>query len=169
MWREVCTQRPIRRFEMKYLSLGILVLVSAATVGAQQYPAPKADDKVAPKDAKDLTVTGCVAAGTEPNTFILTTKAASADAAAPAAPTTPPADAAAPASMVTYRLDSPEKVKAHLGHQVEVTGRLDDKKAADTTGAAPAPDATQPAGTSGKQPSLKLNVKAVKMLSASCS
>jgi len=154
---------------MKYLSLGILVLVSAATVGAQQYPAPKADDKVAPKDAKDLTVTGCVAAGTEPNTFILTTKAASADAAAPAAPTTPPADAAAPASMVTYRLDSPEKVKAHLGHQVEVTGRLDDKKAADTTGAAPAPDATQPAGTSGKQPSLKLNVKAVKMLSASCS
>jgi hypothetical protein len=157
-----------RRIEMKYLSLGILVLVSAATVGAQQYPAPKADDKVA-KDAKDLTVTGCVAAGTEPNTFILTTKAASADAAAPAAPTTPPADAAAPASMVTYRLDSPEKVKAHLGHQVEVTGRLDDKKATDTTAATPAPDATQPAGTSGKEPSLKLNVKAVKMLSASCS
>jgi len=151
---------------MKYLSLGILVLVSAATVGAQQYPAPKADDKVA-KDAKDLTVTGCVAAGTEPNTFILTAKAA--DAAAPAAPTTPPADAAAAASTVTYRLDSPEKVKAHLGHQVEVTGRLDDKKGADAKEATPAPDATQPAGTSGKQPSLKLNVKAVKMLSATCS
>ena len=155
---------------MKFMSLGILVLVSAATVGAQQYPAPKADDKAVAKDAKDTIVTGCVAAGTEPNTFILTTKAASADAAAPAAPTTPPADAAAaPASMVTYRLDSPDKVKAHLGHQVEVTGRLDDKKAADTTAAAPAPDATQPAGTSGKQPSLKLNVKAIKMLSATCS
>ena len=152
---------------MKYLSLGVLVLASAAVVGAQQYPAPKADDKVA-KDAKDMTVTGCVAAGTEPNSFILTTKAASADAAAPA-PTTPPADAAAAANTVTYRLDSPEKVKAHLGHQVEVTGRLDDKKATDTTAAAPAPDATQPAGTSGKQPSLKLNVKAVKMLSATCS
>ena len=153
---------------MKYLSLGILVLVSATTVGAQQYPAPKADDKVAPKDAKDLTITGCVAAGTEPNTFILTTKAASADAAAPA---TPPADAAAaPASAATtYRLDSPEKVKAHLGHQVEVTGRLDDKKAMDSTAPAPAPDATQPAGTSGKAPSLKLNVKAIKMLSATCS
>src|SRR5437867_7856800 len=114
---------------MKYLSLGILVLVSSAAVGAQQYPAPKADDKVA-KDAKDVTVTGCVAAGTEPNTFILTTKAASPDAAAPAAPTTPPAEATAPANIVTYRLDSPEKVKAHLGHQVEVTGRLDDKGAA---------------------------------------
>ncbi len=151
---------------MKYMSLGILVLVSAATVGAQQYPAPKADDKVA-KDAKDMTVTGCVAAGTEPNTFILTTKAASADATAPA---TPPADAAAPASAATtYRLDSPEKMKAHLGHQVEVTGRLDDKKGTDTTAATPAPDATQPAGTSGKQLSLKLNVKAVKMLSATCS
>jgi hypothetical protein len=151
---------------MKFMSLGILVLVSAATVGAQQYPAPKADDKVA-KDAKDTTVTGCVAAGTEPNTFILTTKAASADAAAPA---TPPADAAAAASAATtYRLDSPEKVKAHLGHQVEVTGRVDDKKGMDTTAATPAPDATQPAGTSGKQPSLKLNVKAIKMLSATCS
>ena len=42
---------------MKYMSLGVLVLVSAASVGAQQYPAPKSDDKVA-KDS--LTVTGCV-------------------------------------------------------------------------------------------------------------
>jgi hypothetical protein len=148
---------------MKYLSLGILVLVSAATVGAQQYPAPKGD---VTKDAKDLTVTGCVAAGTEPNTFILTTKAA--DAAAPA-PTTPPAEGAAAASTVTYRLDSPEKVKAHLGHQVEVTGKLDDTKAMDAKEAAPAPDAAAPAGTSGKQPTLKLKVKDVKMLSASCS
>jgi hypothetical protein len=155
---------------MKYLSLGILVLVSAATVGAQQYPAPKADDKMA-KDPKDLTVTGCIAAGTEPNSFILTTKAAGSDAAAPApAPTTPPADAAAAtASTVVYRLDSPEKVKAHLGHQVEVTGKLDDTKMTDAKEAAPAPDAAQTAGTSGKKPTLKLKVKDVKMLSASCS
>jgi len=153
---------------MKYLSLGVLVLASAAVVGAQQYPAPKADDKMA-KDPKDLTVTGCVAAGTEPNTFILTAKAASTDAAAPAAPATPPAAATAAATPVTYRLDSPEKVKAHLGHQVEVTGKLDDTKAADAKEAAPAPDAAATAGTSGKQPSLKLKVKDVKMLSASCS
>jgi len=153
---------------MKYLSLGVLVLASAAVVGAQQYPAPKADDKMA-KDPKDLTVTGCVAAGTEPNTFILTAKAASTDAAAPAAPATPPAAATAAATPVTYRLDSPEKVKAHLGHQVEVTGKLDDTKAADAKEAAPAPDAAATAGTSGKQPSLKLKVKDVKMLSAPCS
>jgi hypothetical protein len=146
---------------MKYLSLGILVLVSAATVGAQQYPAPKGD---VAKDAKDLTVTGCVAAGTEPNTFILTTKAADA-----AAPTTPPAEGAAAASTITYRLDSPEKVKAHLGHQVEVTGKLDETKAMDAKEAAPAPDAAQTAGTSGKKSPLKFKVKEVKMLSASCS
>ena len=152
---------------MKYLSLGVLVLASAAVVGAQQYPAPKADDKMA-KDAKDLTVTGCIAAGTEPNTFILTAKAASTDAAAPAAPTTPPAGATAGASPVTYRLDSPEKVKAHLGHQVEVTGKLDETKATDAKEATPAPEAA-PAGTSGKQPSLKLKVKEVKMLSGTCS
>jgi hypothetical protein len=153
---------------MKYLSLGVLVFASAAVVGAQQYPAPKADDKMA-KDPKDLTVTGCIAAGTEPNTFILTAKAASTDAAAPAAPTTPPAAATAAPTPVTYRLDSPEKIKAHLGHQVEVTGKLDDTKAADAKEAAPAPDAAATAGTSGKQPSLKLKVKDVKMLSASCS
>ena len=148
---------------MKYLSLGVLVFVSAASVGAQQYPAPKSDDKAA-KDS--LTVTGCVSAGTEPNTFILTKS--SAPAAAPAAPTTPPA-AAAPAPAgdpVVYRLDSPEKVKAHLGHQIEVIGTLDETKTAE---AKPAPDAPKTAGTSGKQPSLKLKVKEVKMLSATCS
>ena len=152
---------------MKYLSLGVLVLVSAASVGAQQYPAPKSDDKVA-KDA--LTVTGCVGAGTEPNTFILTKSGgAAATAAAPAAPTTPPTAAAPAADAVIYRLDSPEKVKAHLGHQVEVTGTLDETKAADAKEATPSPDAAKTAGTSGKQPSLKLKVKEVKMLSGTCS
>jgi hypothetical protein len=148
---------------MKYLSLGVLVFVSAASVGAQQYPAPKSDDKAA-KDS--LTVTGCVGAGTEPNTFILTKSSAA--AAAPAAPTTPPAATApAPAAdAIVYRLDSPEKVKGHLGHQIEVTGTLDETKTAE---AKPAPDAEKTAGTSGKQPSLKLKVKEVKMLSATCS
>ena len=151
---------------MKYLSLGVLVFVSAASVGAQQYPAPKSDDKAA-KDS--LTVTGCVGAGTEPNTFILTKSSAA--AAAPAAPTTPPAATApAPAAdAVVYRLDSPEKVKGHLGHQIEVTGTLDETKTADAKEATPAPDAAKTAGTSGKQPSLKLKVKEVKMLSATCS
>jgi cytoskeletal protein RodZ len=149
---------------MKYLSLGVLVLVSAASVGAQQYPAPKSDDKVA-KDS--LTVTGCVGAGTEPNTFILTKSSTA--AAAPAAPTTPPTAAAPAADPVIYRLDSPEKVKAHLGHQVEVTGTLDETKAADAKEAAPSTDAAKTAGTSGKQPNLKLKVKEVKMLSGTCS
>jgi cytoskeletal protein RodZ len=149
---------------MKYMSLGVLVLVSAAAVGAQA-PAPKSDDKVA-KDS--MTVTGCVGAGTEANTFILT-KARSAAAAAAAAPTTPPAEAATAADPVIYRLDSPEKVKAHLGHQVEVTGTLDETTATDAKEATPSTDAAKTAGTSGKQPSLKLKVKEVKMLSATCS
>ena len=150
---------------MKYLSLGVLVLVSAASVGAQQYPAPKSDDKAA-KDS--LTVTGCVSAGTEPNTFILTKSGPA--AAAPAAPATPPAAAApAPADAVVYRLDSPEKVKSHVGHQVEVIGTLDEAKMADSKEATPSPDAAKTAGTSGKQPSLKLKVKEVKMLAATCS
>ena len=140
--------------------------MSAASVGAQQYPAPKSDDKAA-KDS--LTVTGCVGAGTEPNTFILTKSSAA--AAAPAAPATPPAATApAPAAdAIVYRLDSPEKVKGHLGHQIEVTGTLDETKTADAKEATPAPDAAKTAGTSGKQPSLKLKVKEVKMLSATCS
>ena len=149
---------------MKYLSLGVLVFVSAASVGAQQYPAPKSDDKAA-KDS--LTVTGCVGAGTEPNTFTLTKSGAA--AAAPAAPATPPAATApAPAAdAVVYRLDSPEKVKGHLGHQIEVTERWTKRKRPKPN--LPSPDAEKTAGTSGKQPSLKLKVKEVKMLSATCS
>ena len=53
---------------MKYLSLGIVLLASTAAITAQT-PAGKANDKVAPGP---ITLTGCVEAGTAPNTFILT-------------------------------------------------------------------------------------------------
>lgn len=84
---------------MKYLSLGVLLLASAAGTAAQ-IPAGKGNDKVV---KEPITLTGCVEAGTAPNTFMLTHVMRSdtmsmtpAPAAAPApttqpAPTTPPA------------------------------------------------------------------------------
>jgi hypothetical protein len=167
---------------MKYLSLGLLVLVSAATIAAQT-PASKPDDKVS-KDP--ITLTGCVEAGAAANTFILThvvkgdssAKTSSATpqpsvdnptATPPIAPPTPTATSGtdADAKAATYLLDPPDKLKAHLGHKVSVSGTLDDDsgKAKESTPAAA--DAQAPK-TGDKEPS-KLNVKTVTMISASCS
>jgi hypothetical protein len=97
---------------MKYLSLCVL-LVGATTVSAQT-PSPKGGDKVI---AEPITLTGCVAAGTEANTYMLsnvgrTDKPIGTSGSTEAAP--------------FYWLDSPSKLKGHVGHQVEVTGWLDD-------------------------------------------
>lgn len=141
---------------MKYLSLGVAVLLSAAGLAAQT-PAEKANDKVA---NQPITLTGCVEAGVAPNTFLLThvvrndsstTSAAmpqpsvSNPAATP--PTTtppteepkptaaPPATEPAPtatsgmepsAKAAIYWLDPPDKLKDHVGHKVSVVGTLDD-------------------------------------------
>ena len=53
---------------MKYLSLGIVLLASSAGITAQT-PAGQANDKIA---KEPITLTGCVEAGTAPNTFVLT-------------------------------------------------------------------------------------------------
>jgi hypothetical protein len=53
---------------MKYLSLGVVLLASSAAITAQT-PADKANDKIA---KEPITLTGCVEAGTAPNTFVLT-------------------------------------------------------------------------------------------------
>lgn len=93
---------------MKYLSL--CFALAAATTVAAQTPSPKGGDKIVPEP---ITLTGCVAAGTESNTYMLSNVMRSDK----------------PGSNDTtafYWLDSPDKLKAHVGHKVEVKGRLDD-------------------------------------------
>jgi hypothetical protein len=94
--------------KMKYLSL--CFALAAATAVSAQTPSPKGGDKIVPEP---ITLTGCVAAGTEANTYMLSNvvrsdKPGSND------------------SSAFYWLDSPSKLKAHVGHKVEIVGRLDD-------------------------------------------
>jgi hypothetical protein len=92
---------------MKYLSLcGAL---AAATAVSAQTPSPKGGDKIVPEP---ITLTGCITAGTESNTYMLSNVVRS--------------DKPANDTTAFYWLDSPDKLKAHVGHKVEIKGRLDD-------------------------------------------
>lgn len=99
---------------MGYLSL-LLALAAATTVGGQE------QDKTIPQP---IALTGCVAAGTKPNTYILTHVASSVK------PVPLGTSGTAATSGVTgepfYWLDSPGKLKEHVGYGVEITGMLDD-------------------------------------------
>ena len=133
---------------MKYLSFGVVLLASAAGIAAQT-PAGKADDKIA---KEPITLTGCVEAGKAANTFVLThvvksDSASSTSSAVPqpsianptatpplvTPPATPPTQEPTPTATsgtmdtaaAIYWLDPPEKLKAHVGHKVSVTGTLD--------------------------------------------
>jgi hypothetical protein len=190
---------------MKYLSLGLVLVVCAVGLAAQT-PADKANDQAS---KAPITLTGCVEQGKEANTFILThvvksDSAAKSSAGAPqpsvdnptaTPPIAPPAPTAtsgtdADASAAIYWLDPADKLKAHVGHKVSVSGTLDDdvdkakvktdddkvkieaergsRKVEAKPGSAAAADA-QAAKTGDKQPSYKVNVKSVTMISNSCS
>jgi len=164
---------------MKYLSFGAVLLASAAAVGAQT-PAGKADEKAA---KEPVTLTGCVETGKDADTFVLTHVVRSDSAAKDTAglpqpsianPTATPPIASPTGTTGTdpnapaYTLDSPEKLKAHVGHKVSVVGTVDeDTDKAAKEGAAAAPDAG--AAKAGEKPSYKVKVKSVTMISSSCS
>jgi len=159
---------------MKFLSLGVLFLGSTMAAGGQ-IPAPEGGDKIL---REPLTLTGCVAAGTKAGTFLLT------DVQRTDRPST------ATTETAVYWLNSPDKLKGHAGHQVEITGMLDDdvdesevktedgkvelatergSKTVEVVEGSPAGDAMKAVGTSGAVVTYKVKVKSVKMLSADCS
>jgi hypothetical protein len=142
------------------------VCTVAAVSAAQTTPTEKPDkskmtDTAAKKGA--VTVTGCVAAGTEPGHYMLNDATKEGDAAG--APT------------ASYALMGGE-LKPHVGHKVAVTGTMDAKGA--TSGMAKSGMAkdTMPKETMAKEPmahdkmakeAMTLNVKSVKMVAATCS
>ncbi len=158
---------------MRYLSFAIVVMAAATGLSAQS-PAPAAhQDKVAPQM---MTLTGCVSAGEKPDTYLLTHVAASAD---------PVGTSGRNAPEPFYWLDSPDKLKAHVGHKVVVTGMLDDdldktkierkdgevKVETERTKEVKTPAGSSAAAAlpeSGKQVSYKVKVKTVTMLASSC-
>jgi hypothetical protein len=168
----MCIAIRLERSKMKYLSLCVL-LVGATTVSAQT-PSPKGGDKVI---AEPITLTGCVAAGTEANTYMLSNVVRTDKAVG----TTGTGDA-----PPLYWFDSPAKLKPHVGHQVEISGWLDDDvdktkvKAKDGKVEIKAEGGRKvevPAGTTAaaamgtagtKRLNYKVKVQSVKMTSESC-
>jgi hypothetical protein len=166
-----CVQS-VLAMKLKYLSVGVLVAGSAITAGAQT--TPKAGDTIV---KEPLTLTGCVAEGTKANTYLLSNVKRT----------------DAPATIVSetavYWLSSPDKLKGHTGHQVEIEGTLDDdvddssvktddgkvelaanedSKKVEVVENTVAGDAMKAVGTAGTVVSYKVKVKSVTMVSAVC-
>ena len=206
---------------MKYLSLGVVLLASAAGTAAQT-PANKANDTTA---GAPITLTGCVEAGKAPGAFVLThvvrgdsstgasampqpsianptvtppinppatppTEEPKPTAAPPATEPAPTATSGVESNAAVYWLDPPDKLKAHVGHKVSISGALDEdmdktkvkdkgdkvkieaergsRSVEPKEGSAGAADAKAIAG-SEKQEGYKVKVKSVTMISSSCS
>src|SRR5262245_5757404 len=96
---------------MRYLSFGLVALALTAPAHAQSAAVP---DKVAPRR---VPLTGCVTAGEKATTYMLNNVVASDATVGTSGSTVAPP---------FYWLDSPGKLKAHVGHKVAITGMLDD-------------------------------------------
>jgi hypothetical protein len=147
---------------MKRLFTGsCLAALCAVTLSAQTPSQPPASP--AGQDTmKTVTATGCLRAGDQPDSFVLSNVKWS-DKAAGATGTsgTPATPAPSATSIKLIGAPAGEKLTEHIGHTVEVTGSIAPKS----------PSAAPPAGeaTGGKakdEPSL--NVRTVKMVSSSC-
>jgi hypothetical protein len=158
---------------MKYLSL--CLVLAAATTASAQTPSPTEPDKVLKEPIK---LTGCVAAGTEPDTFVLSNLKRS---------DTPVGTSGSLEPNAVYWLTSPDKLKSHVGHWVQVTGMLDDEKKTTKVKEkdgkvalekgmkkVEVPEGTTAAAAAGeglngeKRTSYRVKVQSVKTLSRSC-
>src|SRR3954462_3787227 len=156
---------------MRHLSFGIAVL-AAVTSGA----ASSSQDIPSKVPRQPVTLTGCVAAGEKDGTFVLTNVVSTAQALGTSGST----------AMPVYWLDSPGKLKGHVGQKVQIVGMLDDDvdktKVKEKDGSiemkADGKTVKVPEGTSAaaqlpaagaKGPGYKVKVKSVKMVARSCS
>ena len=107
---------------MKFLSLGALLVASAATVGAAQQGTVAAPTV---QDDNEITLTGCVIKGD--GGYVLSVaphlKIESTTVAGTSGVAVPPATA--PGPTVLYWLKDDDDIDEHAGHRVEVKGKLD--------------------------------------------
>jgi hypothetical protein len=151
---------------MKRISFAVSVGLVAGLVGLSAQTAPTAQAGVTKVD-RTVTVTGCVAKGTEVGTYTLTSAKTAEDLASSPSPTTAGTAGTAgtekSASMehsASYRLKG-EDLSAFVGQQVEVTGTTGDDKRTDK-GASTGTTATV------KEARSTVTVQSVKMLSSTC-
>ena len=134
--------------------VALAAMVSAAAAGASQ-DKPDAQ-KPATMDAPGMTLTGCVARGTAPDTFTLAEKKGA-----------PAADASTPAPLVTLTGTEVDLSK-HVGHSVTLTGSFASPSAAIGTTGTEKP-ATPAAPEDSKKTAAKtFTVKSLKMVSPTC-
>ncbi len=118
-------------------------------------------------DTAKVTYIGCVRPGTGADSFVL--ESASIAPAAGASSSAPSAVGTSGAGKGTSLNLSPRAgtdLKAHLNHQVEVTGTMAAKTGASASASASAGEASASAGA---KPAMNFNVETVKMVAATCS
>ena len=144
---------------MKRLFTGTcLAAFCAATLSAQTPSQPPAS--APPQDTmKTVTATGCLRAGEQPNTFVLS-NVKWADKAAGATGTSGTAAPAAAGNSLKLVGAGASQLTEHIGKTVEVTGTIDKSPSA------AAPPAGEPAPAKKDEPTL--NVRTAKMVSSSC-
>ena len=138
--------------------LAALCAVSHTSQTPSQPPASASQDTM-----KTVTATGCLRAGDQPNSFVLSNVKWSDKAAGAATGTSGTAAAPAPSATSVKLVGAPagENLTEHIGHTVEITGSIAPK----SPSAAP-PAGEQTARKDKDEPSL--NVRTVKMVSSSC-
>jgi len=147
------------------IALGCTVTLSAQAVSADKDKADQA------RMNSPVTVTGCVANGTEAGHYVLTNAVLAPEKASAAASATSTPSIDKTASMATgtsYALKG-DKLEGHVGHKVEVTGTTWQEKATSSTEIAKSKDTSSPTSAGSTSPQTTLDVTTVKMLSTTCS
>jgi hypothetical protein len=148
---------------MKRLMMALCCVCAVAAVSAAQTTPTEKPDKGKMTDTAakkgTVTVTGCVAAGTEPGHYMLNDATKEGDPAG--------------APMASYALMGGE-LKPHVGHKVAVTGTMDAKSAMGAMGKGgmakdTMPKETMSKDTMAKEKAMTVNVKSLKMIAATCS
>ncbi len=137
-------------------------------------PPSQASRPQSPSASDHITVTGCLQRDSASATAGATGTSGSTTASASSSgfvlnvtpsPSSPSAAGAATSgtsgSASSYKLDADEKLTAHVGHKVEITGTLDKSMSSST---APSGSTSASASTAPK-----LKVDSVKMIAATCS
>ena len=157
-----------------FLAAAFAVGLSAQTTPPQTTPPPTTPptsqsqppmQESRDRDAKTVTVTGCLKAGDAADSFMLSdlkwgNKDAKGTGAVGTSGTAAPPAAIASATSLTIKPSGSTKLSEHVGHQVEVTGTVADKAAS----APPSDPASARPSASGPT----LEARSVRMVSATC-
>lgn len=152
---------------MQRRRMAMIAMAAVAALGVTihaQHPAGGHDQTAKQNEkAKTTTMTGCVAAGTEPGTFTLTNVTREAAPAAKSAPAGT-SGTAKPMAESVMLMGNKVNLSNHVGHKVSVTGTPSDHGAHGKT-EKPGDHAKMPQ-TSASQ--TMLTVTSLKMVAASC-